>query len=142
MAYYNPDENCKPEYRYKKIDRTTVKELEWLELNKRTSPSPESPYFWRAGDIFTIEGIESVPVKEVEVGVYNTIDPLEKIDIDQPFPFPQELLNQLKYQVTNLARFSFIFNEDRQNTGSDETTPVNKTIPKIISVNDQNNIQQ
>lgn len=140
MAYYDPDEKCKPEYRVKKIDRTTPSEVEWLELNKRTRPSPESPYFWRSGDIFVIVGIESVPVKEIEIGIYQTIDPLEKIDINAPFPFPQELMNQLKRQVTDLARFSFLFKgPDTANDGKDENA--SKGVPKIISVNEQNNQQ-
>lgn len=138
MAYYNPDENCKPEYRIKTIQRTSPSTPQWLELVKPTRPSPDNPYFWRAGDIFPIIGIESVPVKEVEIGIYQTIDPLEKIDINKPFPFPQELMNQLKRQVTDLARFSFLFPADRENTGSDETSSQQgKAIPKIVSVNEQ-----
>ena len=138
MAYYNPDENCKPEYRIKTIQRTSPSTPQWLELVKPTRPSPDNPYFWRAGDIFPIIGIESVPVKEVEIGIYQTIDPLEKIDINKPFPFPQELMNQLKRQVTDLARFSFLFPADRENTGSDEaSSQQGKAIPKIVSVNEQ-----
>ena len=138
MAYYNPDENCKPEYRIKKIDRTTPSEIEWLELNKRTRPSPEVPYFWRAGNVFPIVGIESVSIKEVEVGIYQTISPLEKIDINAPFHFPQELMDALKRQVTDLARYSFLFKGDKNNDGSDEASdPTTKAIPKIQSVNQQ-----
>jgi len=143
MAYYDPDESCKPQYRRKTILRTTPTEVQWLELNKHTKPSAQSPYFWRSGDIFPIVGIEGVPVKEIEVGIYQTIDPLEKIDINAPFPFPAELLQQLKRLVTDLARFSFLFKGDRDNTGNDEaSTPDNKIVPKIVSVNDQANQQQ
>lgn len=138
MSFYSPDENCLPDYRVKTITRTRPNELQWLQINKNTRPAPDNAYFWRAGDFFYIVGIENVPVKFIEIGVYHTIPPLEKIDIDAPFPFPQELLNQLKYQVTNLARFSFLFKSDRDNSGSDESDDQQKSIPKIISVADQN----
>jgi len=74
-------------------------------------------------------------VKEIEMGIYQTINPLEKIDIDQPFPFPQELLHVLKRQVTDLARFSFLFKSDRENDGDD--SDATKNVPKIVSVNEQ-----
>ena len=137
MAYYNPDENCSPEYRFKTIQRTTPSRLQWLEMNDRTKPSPENSYFERIGDVFRISGIESVPVKQIEIGVKRTIDPLEKIDLDAEFNFPQELLSDLKRQVTDLARFSFLFSEssDRSNDGSDVSQ---SNVPKIVSVNEQN----
>lgn len=141
MSYYDPDENCRPEYRNRKIERSTPTQIRWLEKSIHTKPSAKSPYFWRAGDYFYIVGIESVPVKFIEVGVYQTIDPLEKIDLDAPFFFPQELLRVLKDQVTALARYSFLFPSDRENTGNDEGGQQNKSIPKIVSVNDQNNTQ-
>ena len=137
MAYYNPDENCKPEYSIKTIDRIGPMELQWTRLNKRTAPSPDSCYFWRAGNIFPIVGIESVPVKEIEVGIYQTISPLEKIDINAPFPFPQELMDTLKRQVTDLARYSFLFKESGINDGSDENKNQITNTPKITSVNQQ-----
>lgn len=141
MAYYDPDENCLPQYRRKKIQRSTPSGIEWLELNTRTIPSPENPYFWRAGDVFPIVGIESTPVKEIEIGIYQTIDALEKVDLDKEFFFPQELLSDLKRQVTDLARFSFLFNNDSSNNGSDNTAVQGKQIPKLVSINQDQNQQ-
>lgn len=135
IAYYNPDENCDPEFRHKTIQRTSPGEVQWLQLRKETKPSAKNPYWYRTGDIIYLIGIETVPVKEIEIGIYQTIDPLETIDIDKPFPFPQELLHVLKRQVTDLARFSFLFPSDRSNDGSD-TDPV-KNVPKVVSVNQQ-----
>jgi hypothetical protein len=67
---------------------------------------------------------------------------LEKFDIDKPFPFPQELLHVLKRQVTDLARFSFLFKGDNNNDGNDTATePSGGAIPKIVSVNDQQQTQ-
>lgn len=137
IAYYNPDEKCAPEFRNKTIQRTSPSEVQWLMLRKETKPSPKNPYWYRTGDIIYILGIEDVPVKFAEIGIYQTIDPLEKIDIDAPFMFPQELMHVLKRQVTDLARFSYIFpGTDRANDGNDEEQQ--KPIPKITSVNDQN----
>lgn len=135
IAYYNPDENCDPEMRHKTIQRTSPGELQWLNLKPQTKPSSKTPYWYRTGDIIYLVGIESIPVKFVEIGIYQTIDPLEKIDIDKPFYFPQELLHVLKRQVTDLARFSFLFKDDRSNDGTDEEAT--KNVPKIISVNEQ-----
>jgi hypothetical protein len=139
MSYYNPDEKCKPEYRKRKIQRTSPSELEWLETGEHTKPSPSDPYFWRAGNIISIEGIESVPVKKVEVMIYQTINPLEKIDLNKEFTFPAELLDTLKRQVTDLARYSFFFKNDNANDGADTASNPqgNSVIPKIQSVNQQ-----
>lgn len=144
IAYYNPDENCHPEAYKKTIQRSSPSEIQWLILDENTKPRPEMPYWYRAGDFIYIVGIESVPVKFAEIGLYMTISPLEKIDIDQPFPFPQELLHVLKRQVTDLARFSFLFKEDRDNDGDDSASNPKgpQQVPKIVSVNDPNQQQQ
>jgi hypothetical protein len=139
IAYYNPNENCEPEAYKKTIQRTSPGELQWLKLDANTNPSPETPYWYRAGDYVYLVGIEAVPVKLAEIGIYMTVDPLEKIDLDKPFPFPQELLHVLKRQVTDLARFSFLFPADKTNDGNDSAseTPNKQPIQKIVSVNDQ-----
>lgn len=138
VAYYNPDENCGPEFAKKTITRTSPGELQWLNLNEITKPSPKQPYWYRVGNYIYLVGVETVPIKFAEIGLYLTIDPLEKIDIDKPFFFPQELLNVLKRQVVDLARFSFLFPSDRVNDGSDSTTERPASIPKVASVNDPN----
>lgn len=136
IAYYDPNPNCKPQYAYKTLTRTTPNDVEWLYLGKHTKPSSENPYFWRAGDFFYFLGIESVPVKFMEIGIYQLIDPLEKIDIDAPFLFPAELLPVLKRQVTDLARYPFLFKSENKNDGAAiNNEPTN--IPKIVSVNQE-----
>lgn len=139
IAYYNPDENCAPEYQKKTIQRTSPSKLQWLMLNKETKPSPKNPYWTRASKYIYFAGIEEVPVKFVEMGIYMTIDPLEKIDIDKPFPFPAERLHILKRQVTELARYSFLFPDNKINDGSDVDANKQMNIPKVTSVNDQQN---
>lgn len=139
MAFYDPDPNCKPQYAYKTITRISPSQVQWLYTGKHTKPSPKTPYFWRTGDIFYIVGIEGVPVKHIEVGLYHTIDPVEKINIDEPFDFPQELLPILKRQVTDLARYPFLFKNEQRNDGTEEDQT--KNVPKIVSVNDQQSDQ-
>jgi hypothetical protein len=140
MAYYDPNENCEPEYRKKKIQRSSPSEMEWLTLHDKTKPSPKNCYFERIGDIFRIAGLESVPVKQVEIGIYQMISSLTDINLDDEFNFPPELLSDLKRQVTDLARYSFLFPEmDNRNDGAgQETGNQGKPIQKIMSVNEQN----
>jgi hypothetical protein len=142
IVYQNENDECSEELRRKTIHRTSPGELQWLELNKYTQPSPKNPYWYRASEIIRLVGIEAVPIKHVEIGIYMTIDPLEKIDIDAPFHFPQELLESLKRRVVDLARFSFLFNSQTDTVNDGSNTAESSNIPKIASVNDQNTQQQ
>jgi len=137
IAYYRDEQpECQPDFQRKTIQRTSPGELQWLQLHPNTKPSISNPYWYRTGDIIYLVGLETSPVKFIEMGVYMTISPLEKIDIDQPFNFPGELLHVLKRQVTDLARFSFLFGSNDRSNDGDNTEEV-KTVPKIQSVNDQ-----
>lgn len=137
LAYYRDEEvGCDPDFQRKTITRTSPSQLSWLRLNKYTNPSAKNPYWYRTGEIIYIVGIESIPVKFCEIGLYLTIDPLEKIDIDKPFHFPSELLDTLKRQVVDLARYSFLFpSTDRSNDGDDTDGGKQQTVPKVASVN-------
>lgn len=138
IAYYRDEEpNCTPDFHRKTIQRTSPGELQWLQLNPDTKPSLKNPYWYRTGDIIYLIGLENSNVRLVEMGCYMTINPLEKIDIDQPFPFPGELLEVLKRQVVDLARYSFLFPRDNGNDGADATSDSKQPIPKIQSVNNQ-----
>lgn len=142
IAYYHEHgDECDDELRHKTIQRTSPGELQWLNLNAYTKPSPKNPYWYRAENLIYLVGIESVPIKYVEIGIYMTIDPLEKIDIDAPFPFPQELLEALKRRVVDLARFSFLFNSQADSVNDGSNSAETSNIPKVASVNDQNTQQ-
>lgn len=139
MSYFRGDA-IKPEYRNKTFTRASPSELQWFELHKNTRPTPKNPCYWRAGEKVYLEGLEGTPVKKIEFGVYQTINPLEKADLNAPFNFPDELLESLKRTVTDLARFSFLFPSDSSNDGTDTASqPAGKAIPKIASVNNQDN---
>lgn len=142
IAYYRDEQpECQPDFQRKTIQRTSPGELQWLQLSPHTKPSIKNPYWYRTGDIIYLVGLEISLVKFIEMGVYMTIDPLEKIDIDQPFSFPAELLQVLKRQVVDLARFSFLFPKDSDNDGTDSSGDTKQNIPKIQSVNSSDNQQ-
>lgn len=133
---------CPPRFTKQPFTRTTPRQAQWLYMNAYTKPSPKNPYWYRTGNKIYLLGLEQIVVKKVEMGIYMTIDPLQEIDIDKPFRFPAELLHILKRQVLDMARFSFFFPKDRQNTGSDETMEEqSQGIPKVVSVNAQDQQQ-
>lgn len=127
-------QGCPPRFTNVQITRTTQAESRWLYKSVNTKPSPKQPYYYLSGNIVYFLGIERVPVKNVEMGLLTTINPIEKIDIDQPFPFPAELLPQLKRGVIDLARYSFFVPDgDSKNDGTSTTPTAN--IGKVQSVN-------
>jgi hypothetical protein len=111
--------------------------MEWLELHPNTKASPKEPYFYRVGNLLYLFGLEKVPVKNIEAGLYLAIEPVTEIDIDAPFDFPEELLSVLKRQVIDLVKFSWFFPQDRENSGADESQTGKANFPKIASVNQQ-----
>ncbi|HHT9135890.1 MAG TPA: hypothetical protein ACFYEK_01455 [Candidatus Wunengus sp. YC60] len=138
MAYESTGSKYElPRFSRVKILRTTPAQSEWLMLHPNTAPSPKDPYFYRVNDRIYFLGIEKVPINFIEMGLYLTINPLQKIDIDAPFPFPSELLSDLKRQVMDLIRYSWFFKSDRKNTGADESNDGKTNIPKTVSVNEQ-----
>lgn len=143
IAYYVEDDpTCPPAFARRTIQRTSPSEAQWLYLNKYTEPSPKQPYWYRVNNLIYLLGLEKSTIKHLEMGIYMTINPVEKIDLDAPFRFPQELLQVLKRQVTDLARFSFLFPQERSNDGDDTAAQAGTTnIPKIVSVNEQNQPQ-
>jgi hypothetical protein len=126
---------CPPRFTRTKIERTSPSESQWLYDNPNTTPSPKRPYWYRVGNLIYFLGLEKAVIKAVEIGIYQTIDPVTVIDIDKPLNFPHELMPQLKRQVVDLARYNYFFPAERQNTGNDETSNDKVAVPKIVSVN-------
>lgn len=114
--------------------RTTPKTSHRLYMNDYERPSPKNPYFYRMGMWIPFLGVEKTNVQFVEAGLYTTIEPIDKINIDEPFDFPDETVEILKRQVLDIARFSLLVPEDRSNDGTnspDGQVPTNK----LVSVN-------
>lgn len=128
-----------PKFTTVKFHRTNQSEAEWLYMNPHSAPKPTVPYWYRTGNLIYLLGTEKIPISNVEIGIYMNISPVETIDIDQPFPFPQELLQTLKMQVLEIARSSFFFYPQSQgNEGIDETVQEQQgRVGKISSVNNQ-----
>lgn len=143
MTYTSPGGmGCPPKFEEVKFHRTTPAEAEWLVMNPHTRPSPNNPYWYRVGPNLYLLGVEKVPISTVEMGIYMTVDPVEKIDIDMPFPFPQELISVLKMNVLDMAKYDFFYPSERQNSGSDDSSEKPLQIPKTQSVNQTPETQQ
>jgi hypothetical protein len=140
ITYYVDDQqpNCPAPYTWTTFTRTSPSEIERLYYSKYEEPNAKNPYFFRAGDNIYLIGIECINPKKVEIGIYSTLKPITSasINLDMKFPFPQELLIQLKRQVLDLGRFVMMIPEERVNDGAD--VKVNQGIPtsKIVSVNE------
>lgn len=128
---------CPPQFTKQTFTRTTPKEAEVLYFSKYTSPTPKEPAFYRVGERIYLLGIERVNIKFLEVGLFTALDPLAKIDIDSYFDFPDELVSILRRQVLDMARFSYVFPQERQNDGDDTISQKPIQTPKMVSVNEQ-----
>lgn len=128
---------CPPQFTRQTFTRTTKKTSERLYYSKHEKPSPKGPFFYRINERIYFLGIECVDIKFVEVDLYTALDPLTQIDIDAYFDFPDELTSILRRNVMDLARYSYIYPQDRANDGDDVTASKQLNIPKTSSVNDQ-----
>lgn len=138
IAYYVEDQqpSCPPPFTLQTFKRTTPSTAQRLYYSHDETPSPLHPYFYRTGVRLYFLGIECVEVKFVEIGIYNTFDPVTIIDLDQELDFPDELLIILKRQVLDLGRFTLLLPQERINDGSDDFS--GKPVPtnKLVSVNE------
>lgn len=140
ISYYVDEDglHLPPRFTTQAFHRTTPRASRRLYFSGYEKPSPKNPFFYRTGKIIYLLGIEKVDVKKVEVGLFTAIDPIQEIDIDEPFDFPDELMPILKRQVLDLGRFSLLFPEDTINQGKAETQAQEVPTQKITSVNDLN----
>jgi len=126
---------CPPEFEFVNFERTTPKEARWLNFHPQTKPSPKRPYFYRTGDYFPLLGIENINIQFVEMGIYSTIKPIDEIDPNAPFTFPEELIGILRRQLLDLGRFILVIPSGRTNEGDDPISE-NSGVPtqKIATV--------
>jgi len=144
IAYYRDTTKpgCPPDFIRHTFMRTMPSKAELLNYTKREKPAPDNSYFYRVHDKIYLLGIECVNVKDIEIGIYMTIDPVTKIDIDAPFDFPEELIPILKRNVLDLGRFSLMLPEERVNDGKNDIGANKVPTNKIASVNDLNQGEQ
>ena len=119
-----------------KFSRTTPASLKSLYMHPYTKPSRKEPYFYRSGSRIYLLGVECVDIDNVEVGLFLTIPPVTKINLDEVFDFPEELIFILKKQVLDMGRFALMMPQERVNDGDDNTSPGEVPTNKLTSVND------
>ncbi len=142
IAYFSDGSpTCPPQFTRQTFTRTTKKKSERLYYSKYETPSPQSPFFYRLGSKIYLLGLEKVVIPFLEVDLYTAFDPLTVIDIDQPFDFPDELMSVLRVQVIALARYTYMFPQDRANDGKDDNADKALNTPKITSVNENTQAQ-
>ena len=140
ISYYmdKKEPNCPAPFTRQTFTRTTPGGSQRLYMSSYETPGPKNPYWYRAGQYIYLLGVECINPKNVEIGIYSTLKPItdSTIDLDAPFPFPEELLIQLKRQVLDLGRFALVIPETRINDGVDSYQ--GKLIPtnKLTSVNE------
>lgn len=119
---YNHDlcECAGPNFGMVNFEPTTPTKAHMLYRGNFTKPSPSVPYFYRAGSKLYFMGIESVGVKNVEIGLFTSLDPSQITSLDEHLPIPDEHIPDLIKEVLNLGRFLSMVPEDRVNTGADE----------------------
>jgi hypothetical protein len=136
ISYYmdKQEANCPPPFTRQTFTRTTPGDVQRIYMSEYEEPKAKNPYWYRAGNNIYLLGLECVNPKEIEIGIYSTLKPITdpNIDLDGPFPFPEELLIQLKRQVLDLGRFVMVIPEERVNDGVDTQKPMPTN--KITSV--------
>lgn len=138
VSYYNRSQkpSCPPPFTNVLFNRTTPTDLGRMYESTYEEPGPKNPCWYRAGQNIYLAGIECINPDAIEIGIYSTLKPVTdpNLDLDQPFPFPEELLIQLKRQVLDLGRFVMVIPQERVNDGIDGA----KQVPggKITSVNE------
>lgn len=142
IAYFSDGSPlCPPQFTRQTFNRTTKKTSQRLYYSKYETPSPKNPFFYRISNKIYLLGLEKVNIPFLEVDLYTAFDPLTVIDIDQPFDFPDELMSILRVQVIALARYSYMFPQDRSNDGNDANAEKAVNTPKITSVNENTQAQ-
>ena len=138
IAYYVEDDkpSCPPPFTRQTFIRTTPSTAQRLYYTADETPSPSNPYFYITGSHVYLLGIECVEAKYIEMGIYNTFDPLTEINLDDVFDFPDELLIQLKRQVLDIGRFTLLMPQERVNDGSDEANGKGVPTNKLVGVNE------
>lgn len=129
---------CPPQFTRQTFTRTSPKLAERLYYSGYETPSPAKPYFYRVGNLIYTLGLERVNVEFLEIGLYTALDPLTKIKIDDYFDFPDELTAILRTQVIALAKYSYLFPQERSNDGDDSNADKQLNTPKMDSVNNPN----
>lgn len=122
ISYLSQDDTCDPPTRaVVPFTPTQYETMKRLYDSNYERPSPRNPYFYRVGQVITLEGTQNVSIGGVDVALYTTLNPLDLTSLDGVMPIPDEKYNTLKVQLLQLGLFLENIPEQSLNTGSDET---------------------
>ena len=125
---------------------TVPSKAQSLYYDPYTAPTASNPYFYRVGEKIYLLGLECVEVDFLELGLYTPINIEKECNLDAVVKLNSEHIALLKYEVTNLGRWSLVVPNERVNEGSDMTTQrVTQNqikIPSLESPQDQAAQQQ
>jgi hypothetical protein len=118
-----------PGYAQVNFQRTTAGELQTIYGDEAEKPSSKNPYFYLVGGMVNgvnvnrayLPGLECVKVKDVQAGLFCSIDPSTMCDLDGVLPVPSEYESRLIKDTVRLISAMYGINEDATNDGSDSS---------------------
>lgn len=125
---------CPPNLLGTRFTRARPADLATYDRINYTKPSPTHPYFYRTTEHTVLVGVETIAINYVEAGLFTAIPSVNDINIDDPFPFPEELNAVLIRQLLDLGRFAVMMPADKTNDGASEL-PAQPFQGKMTSVN-------
>ena len=128
--------------RYIDFNRTTPGAVARLYYTEEERPAPDNPYFYRMKDLNKQDGIfllgfECINVPDLDIGLRTTLTGMTLCNLDDPMPFPDELIVILQNQVLNIGKFITLTPQDRSNTGTAEVNDLTNATAKAITAKPQ-----
>lgn len=130
---YNVETCCceGPQFAQTKFSRTTAGALKSLYEDPHEKPTSTNPYMYIVGGSVNgvpinriyLLGTECIPLKDVELGLYCSIDPSSVCDLDDNIPVPDEYGQRIIREAIELGRFSHLIPADNRNDGTENINP-------------------
>lgn len=123
ITYSRDSECCDPApFAQNTFMFTVPSKAQTLYYDPYTAPTSKNPYFYRVGERIYFLGLECIDIDFLELGLYTTINIEKECNLDAEVKLNAEHLALLKYEVTNLGRWSLVVPSERVNEGSDMQT--------------------
>ncbi len=117
LSYHTAIEDCIPAFSSVRFTRTTPAGVLRLHWTEEETPTPDNPYFYRIKNNIYLLGLENISAPNVEGGFYQTINPYPT-NLNDDFPFPDELVSVLQRYIFDLGRFVLQMPKDNINDGT------------------------
>lgn len=141
LSYVSDTDDCLPKFTAVRFGRTSVAGSKRLYWTEEETPTPSNPYFYRLKNRIYLLGIEDIAAPILEGGFYQTI-PAYVLDLDDEFPFPDELIAILQRSVLEIGRFILAMPKDNVNDGSSDIEGAKIPTTKLMSVNENPSTNQ